>query len=65
MLVHQLAERRVRGGLPANGIFALVDATFSFADPGIRIRFHDKNLAKDVTFTSYLSSPLASRPPVN
>jgi len=30
-----------------------------------RIRFHDKALAKDMTFTSYVSSPLASRPPVN
>jgi hypothetical protein len=48
-----------------NWIFALVDATFGFADPGIRIRFDDKSLAKDVTFTSYLSPPLASRPPVN
>jgi len=65
VLIDEIAECGLGRRLPANWMLAPVNPAFRLADPCVRIRLHDKGLAKDVTFTSYLRSPFATRPPVN
>src|SRR5690606_20278751 len=65
VLINQISECGLGASPPTDRIFTLVDPAFGFASPGVCVRLHDKGLAKNVSFTSYLSSPLASRPPVN
>ena len=62
MLIAEIAKCGLGRRLSANSVLAPVDPPFRLADPGVRIRLHDKGLAKGAAFTSYLTFPFATRP---